>query len=70
MSYPINDVFEGVSDLLLKHGISKFTSFNGDTGTEDNYLKYGGYNYLVTYVNGDLHTITRLKREENSDGKN
>ena len=68
MSYPINDVFEGVADLLQKHGTSKFTSFNGDTGTEDNYLKYGGYNYLVTYVNDDLQTITRLKREENNNG--
>lgn len=70
MGYHINDVFEGVGDLLLKQGTSKFTTFRGDTGTENNYLKYGGYNYLVTYVNGDLQTITRLKIEENSDGKN
>ena len=36
MSYPINDIFEGVSDLLKDHGTPKFTTFHGDEGREDN----------------------------------
>ena len=70
MSYPINDIFEGTADLLMKHGVSKYTTFNGDGSREDNYLKYGSYNYLVVYVNGKLQSITRQNREENEHGQN
>lgn len=69
MSYPINDIFEGVADLLQEHGISKFTTFNGDEGKEENYLKYGGYNYLIVYIGGTLSSITR-RESEVSNGKN
>lgn len=69
MSYPINDIFEGVADLLREHGASKFSTFNGDEGREDNYLKYGGYNYLVVYVNSELSSITRTERS-NINGQN
>lgn len=69
MSYPINGIFEGVADLLKEHGTSKYTTFNGDEGREENYFKYGGYNYLVVYVNGELSSISRREREVDN-GKN
>ena len=69
MNYPINDIFEGVADLLLEHGTSKYTTFNGDEGREDNYIKYGDYNYLLVYVNGQLRSINRRERGVDN-GKN
>lgn len=69
MGYPINDIFEGVSDLLLIHGKPQTITYNGYAGRETKHVKYDGYHYEIVYVNDELQTITRTK-VVNNNGKN
>ena len=69
MSYPINDIFEGVGGLLMKHGKRDLETHDIDLGRSDIYLDYGGYRYHVVDLAGELCTITRIKRGDNN-GKN
>lgn len=59
MSYPINEIFEGVGDLLLQHGVVELSTHNMDDGRADIYIKYGSYNYHVVYIDGELISINR-----------
>lgn len=69
MSYPINDIFEGIADLLLAHGISLHSHYTPEMNMADTYIRYGGYTYKLRYVNGELNGIFRLARKEEEDGK-
>ena len=69
MSYPINDIFEGTADLLENHGVLELSTHNLDDGRAELYIKYGGYNYLVVYIDGTLSSINRREREDDH-GKN
>ena len=68
MSYPINEIFDGVADLLMVHGKHQPTTYNGYACRETKYVKYGGYDYEIVYVDDELQTISRIK--EVSNGKN
>ena len=65
MSYPINDIFEGTADLLMKNGKVELSTHNLDELEADIYIKYGGYTYLIVYIGGVLHSITRGDKEVN-----
>ena len=70
MSYPINDIFEGTGDLLVKHG-----EILSNKHICDNkrliYLYYGGYTYLLSYAGGILLEISRIETKEvENNGKN
>ena len=58
MDYPINDIFEGTGDLLIKHG-EILRNIHLGARERDVYLNYGGYTYLLRYVGGELRDITR-----------
>lgn len=60
MSYPINEIYEGVAELLLKHGKHIFLSYTQELLMTDNYVKYGERIYKIRYVAGELCDIYRL----------
>ena len=62
MNYPINDIFEGTGELLLKHGERDCESHDVELGRSDIYVNYGVYKYLIVDVAGEITTITRIKR--------
>lgn len=61
MSYPINDIFEGTRDLLIKHGRLELSIINEEE--EVVYINYGGYYYRITTYSGDVVNINRVKIE-------
>lgn len=67
MNYPINEVFEGTAELLLKHGERDVESHDVESGRSDIYVNYGGYKYHIVDIAGKIATITRIK--ESNYGK-
>ena len=63
MSYPINDVFESVSDLLMEHGQIELSIHNVDENSADIHIDYGEYKYHACYSDGVLCAISRVKKE-------
>ena len=70
MSLPINDIFEGTGDLLIKHGDIVSNKHNFDGRGRVIVISYGGYTYTLTYERGVLYEITRMEIKENNNGKN
>lgn len=62
MDYPINDIFEGTGELLLKQGKIDVESHDVELGRSDIYVNYGTYKYLIVDIAGEITTITRIKR--------
>ncbi len=62
MSYPINDIFEGVGELLLKHGEKDLETHDIESGRSAFYIKYGGYYYRMIDVSGEIRLIERVTR--------
>ena len=69
MIYPINDIFEGVGDLLVIHGVVELRIFDNDQQQENVYITYGGYHYMAIYIAGDLHSIKRMRKDVNVNGQ-
>lgn len=72
MSYPINDIYEVVADLLLKHGKHIFLSYDQNLRMTDNYIKYGERTYKIRYVAGELCDIYRfpvIHQKEDDNGQ-
>lgn len=63
MNYPINDIFEGVGDLLMKHGVIELSVHNLDENTADIHIDYGEYKYHAVYIDGVLYSLSRIKKE-------
>ena len=59
MTYPINDIFEGTRDLLIKHGKLELSVCDGEE--EVSYINYGGYFYRITTNSGNVVNINRIK---------
>lgn len=73
MSYPINDIFEGTGELLLKHGKQISLNYSPDFPMTDTYIEYGERIYKTRYVAGELCEIERLPNistKESINGKN
>lgn len=71
MDYPINDIFEGTGELLLKHGKRGLETHDIESDRSVLYIEYGGYCYRVVDIAGEIRLIERVARlEENSNGKN
>ena len=68
MSYPINDIFEGVGDLLQKHGKTVLSTHDLDTLSDVIFVQYGDYSYTLIYRDGILYSIDRI--EATDYGKN
>lgn len=64
MSYPINDIFEGTGELLLKHGERDLETHDIESGQSVFYIKYGGYYYRVLDIDGEIRLIERVTRLE------
>ena len=64
MSYPINDIFEGVGDLLQRHGKTVLSTRNLDL-TSEIFVQYGDYSYILTYREGVLYSIHRMEVTDN-----
>lgn len=69
MSYPINDIFEGTADLLLRIGVPLYNHYTPEMNMADTYISYGGFTYKLRYVDGELNDIFRLPRKEKEDGQ-
>lgn len=69
MNYPINDIFEGTAELLLKHGIPLHSHYTPELNMVDTYISYGGFTYKLRDVEGKLNGIFRLPRKEDDNGK-
>lgn len=65
MNYPINDIFEGVGDLLMKQGQIELSIHNIDENSADIYIDYDGYKYHACYSDGVLYALSRVKKEVN-----
>lgn len=63
LSYPINDIFEGTGDLLIKHG-EILRNIHPSARERDIHLNYGGYTYILRYGGGELRDITRIDLKE------
>ena len=68
MSHPINDIFEGVADLLLEHGILLHSHDTPELNMVDTYISYGNYTYKLRYVAGELCGVFRLVKKEAEHG--
>ena len=74
MGYPIDDIFEGVADLLLEHGEFMNNCFTEELHMADTYISYRHRVYKLRYVGGELCEIFRLPsypmKGDDDNGKN
>lgn len=65
MDYPINDIFEGLADLLEKHG--EFVDHVPTPVYCDDVIRiiYGGYMYAIVKSRGKVMVIDRVEDTNN-----
>lgn len=61
MDYPINDIFEGVGELLGQHGEIQLSNHDIERLVCTMYVRYSDYTYRLTYCDGVLTDINRIK---------